>query len=79
MGLIMAEHRKTAHWRKAATLKSPRKNTRKPASRKTNTTRRKASPKLTFYINRAGKTLPETQRERLQRVKTELKRQFGKD
>ncbi len=34
---------------------------------------------LTFYINRAGKTLPKTQRDRLQRAKTELKRQFHRD
>jgi hypothetical protein len=137
MELIMAEHRKTAHSRKPATLKSPRKTTRKPATRKTSTTRRKASPKqaspkrwsqrvtkesdaldlkggvfkltdpkkiaaslkrsaerssrrktgayrsalsmLTFYINRAGKTLPKTQRDRLQRAKTELRRQFHRE
>ena len=46
--------------------------------------RRKAGPyrsalsMLTFYINRAGKTLPKTQRGRLERAKQELKRQFGK-
>jgi hypothetical protein len=40
---------------------------------------RSALSMLTFYINRAGKTLPKTQRDRLQRAKTELKRQFGKD
>jgi Protein of unknown function (DUF3175) len=34
---------------------------------------------LTFYINRAGKTLPKTQRDRLQRAKTELKHQFHRD
>ena len=34
---------------------------------------------LTFYINRAGRTLPKTQRDRLQRAKVELKRVFGKD
>ena len=34
---------------------------------------------LTFYINRAGKTLPNTQRSRLERAKTELKRQFGRE
>jgi hypothetical protein len=34
---------------------------------------------LTFYINRAGKMLPKTQRDRLQRAKTELKRQFHRD
>jgi hypothetical protein len=40
---------------------------------------RSALSMLTFYINRAGKTLPKTQRDRLQRAKTELKRQFGKE
>ncbi len=48
-------------------------------------TRRKANPyrsalsMLTFYINRAGKTLPKTQRERLERAKDELKRQFHRE
>jgi Protein of unknown function (DUF3175) len=40
---------------------------------------RSALSMLTFYINRSGKTLPKTRRERLQRAKRELKRQFGKD
>jgi Protein of unknown function (DUF3175) len=40
---------------------------------------RSALSMLAFYINRAGKTLPKTQRDRLQRAKTELKHQFGKD
>jgi hypothetical protein len=40
---------------------------------------RSAISMLTFYINRAGKTLPKTQRDRLQRAKTELKRQFGRE
>ncbi len=39
---------------------------------------RSALSMLTFYINRAGRTLPKTQRDRLQRAKTELKRQFGR-
>jgi hypothetical protein len=34
---------------------------------------------LTFYVNRAGNTLPKTQRNRLERAKVELKRQFGRD
>jgi len=38
---------------------------------------RSALSMLTFYINRAGKTLPKTQRDRLQRAKAELKHQFG--
>jgi hypothetical protein len=40
---------------------------------------RSALSMLTFYINRAGKSLPKTQRDRLQRAKTELKHQFGRD
>jgi hypothetical protein len=40
---------------------------------------RSALSMLTFYINRAGKTLPKTQRDRLQRAKTELKHQFGRE
>ena len=40
---------------------------------------RSAMSMLTFYINRAGKTLPKTQRDRLERAKTELKHQFHRD
>ena len=40
---------------------------------------RSALSMLTFYINRAGRTLPKTQRERLERAEAELKREFGKD
>ena len=39
---------------------------------------RSALSMLTFYINRAGKKLPKSQRERLERAKVELKRQFGR-
>jgi hypothetical protein len=39
---------------------------------------RSALSMLTFYINRAGKTLPKTQRTRLERAKVELKRAFGR-
>ncbi|EJN12096.1 Protein of unknown function (DUF3175) [Bradyrhizobium sp. YR681] len=40
---------------------------------------RSALSMLTFYINRAGKTLPKTQRTRLERAKIELKRAFGRE
>jgi hypothetical protein len=40
---------------------------------------RSALSMLTFYINRAGKTLPKTQRERLEKAKIELKRAFGRE
>jgi hypothetical protein len=39
---------------------------------------RSALSMLTFYINRAGKNLPKTQRTRLERAKLELKHQFGR-
>lgn len=40
---------------------------------------RSALSMLTFYINRAGKTLPKTQRTRLEKAKVELKRAFGRE
>jgi hypothetical protein len=40
---------------------------------------RSALSMLTFYINRAGRTLPKTQRDRLQRAKVELKRMYGRE
>lgn len=40
---------------------------------------RSALSMLIFYINRAGKTLPKTQRSRLEKAKVELKRAFGKE
>jgi uncharacterized protein DUF3175 len=40
---------------------------------------RSALSMLTFYINRAGKNLPKTERNRLERAKTELKREFGRE
>ena len=49
------------------------------SSRRKSGAYRSALSMLTFYINRAGKTLPKTQRDRLQRAKIELKHQFGKD
>ena len=39
---------------------------------------RSALSMLTFYINRAGRNLSRAQRERLDRAKAELKRQFGR-
>lgn len=47
--------------------------------------RRKAEPyrsalsMLVFYINRAGKNLPASRRRTLERAKTELRRQFGRE
>jgi hypothetical protein len=49
------------------------------SSRKKSGAYRSALSMLTFYINRAGKNLPKTERIRLERAKGELKHQFGKE
>jgi hypothetical protein len=49
------------------------------SSRRKSGAYRSALSMLTFYINRAGKTLTKTHRERLERAKIELKHQFGRE
>ncbi|OAF11422.1 hypothetical protein AYJ54_08355 [Bradyrhizobium centrolobii] len=49
------------------------------SSRRKSGAYRSALSMLTFYINRAGKLLPKTQRTRLERAKVELKRAFGRE
>jgi hypothetical protein len=49
------------------------------SSRRKSGAYRSALSMLVFYINRAGKTLPKTQRERLERAKGELRQQFGRE
>jgi len=49
------------------------------SSRRKSGAYRSAVSMLTFYINRAGRTLPKTQRDRLERAKIELKHQFHHD
>ncbi|MGE3876623.1 MAG: DUF3175 domain-containing protein, partial [Parvibaculaceae bacterium] len=39
---------------------------------------RSAMSMLTFYVNRGGKDLPETQKAVLERAKDELRAQFGR-
>lgn len=59
----------------AASLKASAEHS---ARRKTGAYR-SALSMLTFYINRAGKTLPKTQAARLESAKDELKKLFGRD
>jgi Protein of unknown function (DUF3175) len=54
------------------------KRSAESSSRRKSGAYRSALSMLTFYINRAGKNLPKTERDRLERAKGELKRQFGK-
>ncbi|HEY1747864.1 MAG TPA: DUF3175 domain-containing protein [Xanthobacteraceae bacterium] len=59
----------------AASLKRSAERSR----RRKSTPYRSALSMLVFYINRAGKNLPASRRRKLQRAKTELKRQFGRE
>src|ERR1700752_894371 len=59
----------------AASLKrSAERSTRKKSG-----SYRSALSMLTFYINRAGRNLPQDERNRLERAKVELKHQFGRE
>lgn len=66
-------------------LKDPRKiaaslkRSAEHSSRRKTGAYRSALSMLTFYINRAGRTLPKTQRTRLERAKVKLKRAFGRE
>jgi hypothetical protein len=60
-------------------IASSLKRSAEHSSRRKSGAYRSALSMLTFYINRAGKTLPKTQRHRLERAKAELKHQFGRE
>jgi hypothetical protein len=67
------------------TLRDPKKIAASLKRSAEHSSRRKANPyrsalsMLTFYINRAGKTLPKTQHARLDQAKDELKHLFARD
>ncbi len=63
----------------AKKIASSLKNSAEQSTRRKANAYRSALSMLTFYINRAGNNLPKTERERLERAKVELKRQFGKE
>jgi len=65
--------------RSAKKIVSSLKRSAEHSSRRKTGAYRSALSMLTFYINRAGKTLPKTQRARLERAKVELKHRFGKE
>ena len=65
--------------RSAKAIAASLKRSAERSSRRKTGAYRSALSMLTFYINRAGRNLPKTERERLERAKAELKRQFGRD
>jgi len=66
------------------TWKDPKRIARSLKKSAEHSHRRKADPyrsalsMLVFYINRAGKNLPQSRKKILERAKTELKKLFGK-
>lgn len=66
------------------TLKDPNKIAASLKRSAEASTRRKADPyrsamsMLTFYVNRAGKNLAKSDRDRLEKAKDELRKAFGK-
>jgi len=63
----------------ATKIASSLKRSAERSSRRKSGAYRSALSMLTFYINRAGKNLPKTQRTRLERAKVELKKEFGRE
>jgi hypothetical protein len=63
----------------ARKIASSLKRSAERSSRRKSGAYRSALSMLTFYINRAGRTLPKTQRARLERAKVELKHAFGRE
>ncbi len=64
--------------RSAKAIAASLKRSAERSSRRKTGAYRSALSMLTFYINRAGRNLPKTDRDRLERAKAELKRQFGR-
>ena len=66
------------------TLRDPRqiaaslKRSAERSARRKSTPYRSAMSMLTFYLNRAGKGLPDKQRAVLERAKQELRKAFGR-
>jgi Protein of unknown function (DUF3175) len=66
------------------TLDDPAEIARSLSESAEKSTRRKAEPfrsamsMLTFYINRAGKSLPEERKKTLEKAKDELRRLYGR-
>jgi Protein of unknown function (DUF3175) len=49
------------------------------STRRKSTPYRSAMSMLTFYINRAGKSLPKARKQVLERAKAELRAQYGRE
>ena len=66
-------------WKNPRRIASSLKRSAEQSRRRKADPHRSALSMLTFYLNRAGKSLPAARRRTLQRAKGELRRQFGRD
>lgn len=84
-GKVTAESNALDLERDVFTWKGPRRIARSLKHSAEHSHRRKSEPyrsamsMLTFYINRAGDNLSDSQRQVLERAKRELRKQFGRE
>lgn len=84
-GKVTAESNALDLERDVFTWKDPRRLARSLKHSAEHSHRRKSEPyrsamsMLTFYINRAGDNLSDSQRQVLERAKRELRKQFGRE
>src|SRR5689334_5331163 len=65
-------------WRSARAIAASLKRSAESTHRRKGTPYQSAMSMLTFYINRAGKGLPDSRRRVLERAKDELRKAFGR-
>ena len=66
-------------WKSPSKIAASLKESAESSKRRKGTPFQSAMSMLNFYINRAGKNLPQSQRTVLEKAKIELKKQFGRD
>lgn len=66
-------------WKSPIKIAASLKESAESSKRRKGTPFQSAMSMLNFYINRAGKNLPQSQRAVLEKAKIELRKQFGRD
>jgi hypothetical protein len=72
-------NREVFTWQDPARIARSLKRSAQRSTRRTSDPYRSAMSMLVFYMNRAGKNLPKSRKDVLNRAKTHLRKQFGKD
>ncbi len=74
----LALERAVFTWKDPRRIAASLKRSAERSRRRKGTPYQSAMSMLTFYVNRAGRDLPASQRRVLERAKTELRAQFGR-